>query len=191
MRILWKRRLSYDKLMKLITQEVSTAWSTMSIIDPEKWALRPFLIILWSIGRLHYVENNRYAILIITSYDALMCVHCIPCYFPVTSHWALSGRSIYPLTFLLELLRTIGIKRDDYFMSRLKRYGIKSRLLICLCPLLRYRLRVFPLRHLTLFSIIRNRLCFQCTHSVPSYVIRFQSRSTCSLGTGILLIFLH
>ena len=76
MRILWEAWLSNDKLVKLITEEISTARSSMTIIDSEEGALWP-LFILRAIGWLHYVEDYGDSIFIVSPDDSLMCIHSI------------------------------------------------------------------------------------------------------------------
>lgn len=76
MRVLREARLSNDKLVKLITEEISTSRSSMAIIDSKEGALWP-LLILRAIGRLHYVEDYGYPVFIVPPDDALMCIHSI------------------------------------------------------------------------------------------------------------------
>ena len=77
MRVLREARLSNDKLVKLITEEIGATRSSMAIIDSEEGALRP-LLIFRSIGRLHYIEDYGDPIFIVPPDDSLMCIHSIP-----------------------------------------------------------------------------------------------------------------
>lgn len=140
----------------------------MTIIDTKEWAFWPFLIIFGTIWWFHYIENNRYTIFIVTAYNTLMCVNCISGNFSMTTHWTFSCRSIDPLTFLLLLLRSIGIKCNDDFVSGLEWYSVWFLIIFILgWSLLRYRLRVFPYRH-RLFCIVCQCLNFQCSNSIST-----------------------
>ncbi len=71
-RVLWKRRLLDDKLMQVISQEVSTSSTTMSIENSKEGALGPLLTLSWM--RLQDVENDAHPVLIVISNDTLVCV---------------------------------------------------------------------------------------------------------------------
>lgn len=94
MRVLWEAWLSNDKLVKLITEEIGTARSSMAIIDSEEGALWPFLI-LRAIGRFHYVEDYGDPVFIVSPDNALMCIHSIPSNAAMSSDGTFCARSVY------------------------------------------------------------------------------------------------
>jgi hypothetical protein len=73
--------LNYQ-LMQLVPEVVGTGGTPVAVIDPEKGAAGP-------VGglfefRLDNVQNDRYSILIVISYDSLMCVRCVRGHYTVS-----------------------------------------------------------------------------------------------------------
>ena len=64
--ILWETVLLDDIMMQLVAQELCTGMSAVSIVDAEKAALGPLLVL--SVTRLGDVENDGDAVLIVRSY---------------------------------------------------------------------------------------------------------------------------
>ena len=95
MRVLREAWLPYDELVKLITEEIGTSRSSMAIIDTEKGALWPYLI-LRAIRWLHYVEDYGDPIFIVPPDDTLMCIHSIACNATVSTDGTLRARCVYP-----------------------------------------------------------------------------------------------
>ena len=73
--ILRKFRVSYNELMKLVSQEVSTLSPTMTVVNGEKRASWPVfnLFELW----LYDVQNYWYSVLVVIPYHSLVSVGCI------------------------------------------------------------------------------------------------------------------
>ena len=94
MRVLREAWLSNDKLVKLITEEIGTARSSMAIIDSEEGALWP-LFILRAIGWLHYVEDYGYPIFIVPPDYTLMSIHSIASNAAMSTDGTLCARSVY------------------------------------------------------------------------------------------------
>ncbi len=74
-RILRKFRVSHNKLMKLVSQEVSTLSPTMTVVNGEKRASRPVLN-LFELG-LNDVQNYWYSVLVVIPDHSLVRVGCI------------------------------------------------------------------------------------------------------------------
>lgn len=51
--------------MQIVTQEVSTDLASVSVIDSKKTTVRPGRVRNFAILRLHYIENDGYAVLVI------------------------------------------------------------------------------------------------------------------------------
>lgn len=62
-----------DELVQVVAQKVGAGVSSVAIEDAEEAALWPMLDVLLG-GRLHYVEHNTYAILVVVSDDTLVRV---------------------------------------------------------------------------------------------------------------------
>ena len=67
--------------MQVVSEEVSTASSAMSIINPKEGALGPFLI--GSVWRFQDVKDYRDTVFVVSPDDALVRVRCIGCYHTV------------------------------------------------------------------------------------------------------------
>ena len=157
MRILWKRWFPYDKLVKLVSQEISTSCTSMPIINSKEWAFRPlFISQIWSIGWLHNVQNNRHSIFIISSNYSLMSINSVACNFTMASNWALSRAGVNTSHIFLRVI----VKCYDYLMSGLQRYRIEQPpfiLYLSFLWLIRslYRIRVVsPLLNFLLLCIV-------------------------------------
>jgi len=61
--------------MQIISKEVCTINTTMSVIHSEKGAFRPLLIRSWS--RLHNVQNYWHSVFIVIPDKSLVCIRCI------------------------------------------------------------------------------------------------------------------
>ena len=76
--ILWEVIISYNKLMQLVSQEISASWSSMSVIHSKEWASRPIINCLEF--RLNDVENDWNPVFIIIPHNALMGIGSIATY---------------------------------------------------------------------------------------------------------------
>jgi len=74
-RIVGELGISNDKLVKVVTEEVSTRVATMTVENAKEGTFRP--VIAFLARRFHNVQNDGYSILIVVSDDALVCVCCI------------------------------------------------------------------------------------------------------------------
>ena len=70
--------------MQIVSKEVSTASSAMSIINPKERALRPFLI--GSVRWLQDVKDYRDTVFVVSPNDALVRVRCIGRHHSVAFH---------------------------------------------------------------------------------------------------------
>ncbi len=77
MRIPRKRGLPYNELMQLISEEVRAARTPVAVIDPKERALGPFIVSVvgGAIRRLVDVQDDRDAVLVVATNDALVGVH--------------------------------------------------------------------------------------------------------------------
>lgn len=71
-RIFWEVLISYNQLMKLISEEISTCRSSMAIINSKKRTSGP-VINLFEFG-FNNIKNNRDSVLIIISNNTLMSI---------------------------------------------------------------------------------------------------------------------
>jgi hypothetical protein len=81
------------QLMQLVPEVVSTGGTPVAVVDPEEGAPGPVGGLLEF--RLNDIQNDRYSILIVISYDSLMCVRCV--------------RGHYTVSLTCELGRFIGL----------------------------------------------------------------------------------
>jgi hypothetical protein len=100
--------------MQVVSQEVSTPWPSMTIVNTKERTLRPLFI--RSIGWLKYVQNDGYSILIVCSDDALVSISCISYYDSISANWTLCRFMI----------------RNDNFMSRLQGHFHHLPSLLCI-----------------------------------------------------------
>ncbi len=64
--------------MQTLLQEVSTGTPAMAVVDREIGTFRPILTVRHLFCcRLRHVQNDRHAILVVTTLDALVGVRCI------------------------------------------------------------------------------------------------------------------
>jgi hypothetical protein len=74
-RIVGELGISNDKLVKVVTEEVGTRVTSMTVENAEEGTFWP--VIAFLARRFHNVQNDGYSILIVVSDDALVCVCCI------------------------------------------------------------------------------------------------------------------
>lgn len=69
-----------NKLMEVVSEEVSTDVAAMTIIDAEEGALRPFCPRELLRLRFHNVQDDRYSIFIVVTNDTLIRIGTISCH---------------------------------------------------------------------------------------------------------------
>jgi uncharacterized membrane protein YhaH (DUF805 family) len=67
--------ISNNKLVKIVTEEVGTGVTSMTVENAEEGTFWP--VIAFLVRRFHNVQNDGYSILIVVSDDALVSVCCI------------------------------------------------------------------------------------------------------------------
>ena len=75
LRIPWKVVVSYNELVQLVPEEISTSSTTMTIINSKEGASWPFINLLEF--RFDNIQDNRNSIFIIVPYNTLMSICCI------------------------------------------------------------------------------------------------------------------
>jgi len=75
LRISWKVIVSYNELVQLVPEEISTSSTTMTIINSKEGASWPFVNLLEF--RFDNIQDNRNSIFIIVPYNTLMSICCI------------------------------------------------------------------------------------------------------------------
>ena len=102
-RILWKILIFDNKLVQLISKIICTLRTPMSIIHTKERTPRPVccLFKLW----LDDIQNNRYTIFIIVSYNALMSIRSIR----YNDAIFLAGKLGWLVTLREQKVRIIGI----------------------------------------------------------------------------------
>lgn len=87
--ILWEKLIFDYELVEVVPQKIGACVASMAVEHAKEAALGPVFDVLLA-GRLHYIKDNADSILVVVSYDALVCVGGITHYATVFSHAAFS-----------------------------------------------------------------------------------------------------
>ena len=99
-RILWKLFVLHDEVVKVVSEIVSTCWTTVSVEDTKEADLWPIYFQIGFILWFQNIQDDAHSILVVVSDDSLVCVGSI---------W------LYYSTFLLTCFRWLMILQLNGF----------------------------------------------------------------------------
>ena len=109
--------------MKVISKKICTVWSTMAVINTKErtfWPILNMCFVLW----LHYVENNWNSVLIIISYNSLICICSIRFYDSISFNGSFSGIVVWKNNFCR--IRKLLSKKISCLLFTIKWWELKK-----------------------------------------------------------------